>query len=65
MILRLTDTNGNLILVNVNQIRVIHSFSDKKGDHVAIRLLDRHWVEVQEPVSHISILLNSAGLIID
>lgn len=64
MILRLTELNGNLILLNVNLIESIYLDSTKNGDCTVVALSNKRWTYVRETVSEISLLLQSSNLVI-
>ena len=63
MIIRLTDLNGNLLLVNVNLVEAIYLRVDKRGDCTVV-MMKNYWVEVRETVTQISLLLQDNNLVV-
>lgn len=64
MFLRLTDINGNLILVNLDKVADFSLETYKKEQRYAVCFVGGSYVFVQESVSEISQLLQSAGKVV-
>lgn len=64
MFLRLTDINGNLILVNTDKVIDITLETFKQGQRYTVWFVGGPYVFVQETISEISLLLQAAGKVI-
>ena len=64
MFLRLTDINGNLILVNLDKVADFSLETYKKEQHYAVYFVGGSYVFIQESVSEISQLLQTAGKVV-
>lgn len=65
MFLRLTDINGNLILVNLDKVADFSYEKYSKSEwRYAVFFVGGSFVFVQESVSEISLLLQSAGKVV-
>lgn len=64
MFLRLTDINGNLILVNTDKVLDFSLETYKQQQHYLVRFADGSYVFVQETVSQISLWLQEANKVI-
>ncbi len=65
MFLRLTDINGNLILVNLDNVADFSYEKYNKSEwHYAVVFVGGSYVFVQESISEISLLLQSVGKVV-
>lgn len=64
MFLRLTDINGNLILVNTDKVVDFSLETYKQKQYYTVRFVDGSYVFVQETVSQISLWLQEANKVI-
>lgn len=64
MFLRLTDINGNLILVNLDKVADFSLETYKKEQYYTVYFVGGSYVFIQESVSEISQLLQTAGKVV-
>ncbi|MCM1195365.1 MAG: hypothetical protein NC099_06260 [Corallococcus sp.] len=64
MFLRLTDINGNLILINADKVVDVSLEKYKQDFLYTVHLVDGSFVFVRETVSEISLLLQSSNRVI-
>lgn len=64
MFLRLTDVNGNLILVNTDNVLDVSLETYKQKQYYTVLFVDGTFVFVRETVSEISLLLQKANKVI-
>lgn len=64
MFLRLTDINGNLIVINLDKVCDFSLETYKGKQHSTVKFVDGSYLFVQESVSSISLLLQDVGKVI-